>query len=288
MSKWTEKYTELITAVARNIGDMGIDWTLVGYELEETANAAESAFWRLDKAQGGQASIDARILKHRIRNTNYAKMLPDFPGMTIQDLKDRAAFLAGLGQKSRWVEDEAYRVGHLDIEVYNLDANFGTMLSWSILDDATEEIFSDWIKRDEAIDRKRRDKRLVQSLVDKMAEFDGFITYFGTGFDNPYIRTKALMWDIPFYHYGEKMHYDLFYTVKSKLSLHSKGLAAATEAVLGVTEKTRISNVVWLDANLGYQDALAEVVDHCERDVRDTRRLYYRLRDFVQINKKSF
>ena len=119
-SKWEVKRTLLVTAIARNVGEFGINWDAVAVEMEETPKACESAFWRLDNSERGQLGDDIRILKGRIKGTSYTKMLPDFPGYTLEDLKERATALAG-GVNNSWVEEE--RVAMFDLEFYNFDAD---------------------------------------------------------------------------------------------------------------------------------------------------------------------
>lgn len=282
-SKWEEKRTELITAVARNIGPFGISWGDVGKELEESPKACESAFWRLDQSEDGQASADARILKHRIRGTPYAKMLTDFPGMTIEDLKARAKVLAGVGD-NRWLD--GVRIGFLDIETSNLKATVGIMLSWS-LKLREGEVLNDWITRDEAIEREKQDQRIVQSLMDALDQVDMVVTYYGTGFDIPFIRSRALYWGIEdCLGHGDKHHLDLYYVARNKLKLHSNRLAVVTE-FLGIEGKTKLPPETWNQARLGYADAMEYVVEHNDEDVLILERVYDRLKDYKKITRKS-
>lgn len=283
MSKWTKKYTELVTAVARNIGPFGVQWEQVAEELEETPKAAESAWWRVDKENNGQASIDAKILKHRIKGTPYAQMLPHFPGMTIEDLKDRAKALAGQAD-NKWVD--GLRLGFLDIESSNLKANIGIMLSWSMkIKDG--DVIHDYITREEAIDRDKQDRRIVESLMQALKDVDMVVTYYGTGFDIPFIRTRALYWDIEnTLEYGDLLHYDLYYTARSKMKLHSNRLAVVTE-FLGIEGKSRIPPEIWSHARLGYADAIEYVVEHCDEDVIILEEAYNVLQRFKKMTRKS-
>lgn len=283
MSKWAEKYVALITAVARNVGPFGVAWDKVSDEMEETPKSCESAFWRLDNEKDGQASTDARILKHRIKGTPYAKMLPDFPGLTIEDLKNRAAALAGVGD-NRWVE--GLRIGFVDIETSDLKASIGIMLSWS-MKLRGGEVLHDWITREEAIDKTKQDKRIVQSLMDAIEQVDMLVGYYSTGFDIPFIRTRAMYWDIDdCLGHGDKLHLDLYYVVRGKMRLHSNRLAVVTE-FLGIEGKSRIPPAIWAEARLGYEDALAYVVDHCDEDVKILEDLYNEVERFKKVTRKS-
>lgn len=284
MAKWDKKYTLLVTAVARNVGPFGVKWNGVAEEMGETAKSCESAFWRVDKDNNGQASIDAKILKHRIKGTPYAKMLPDFPGYTVEDLKARVKVLAGT-EGNKWVD--GVRIGFLDIESSNLKATIGIMLSWSMKLQGGEVLF-DVITREEAIDKNKQDKRIVQSLMDAIDQnVDMLVTYYGTGFDVPFIRTRAMYWGIEdCLGYGDKIHLDLYYVVRNKMQLHSNRLAIATE-FLGIEGKTRLPPGTWNEARLGYKEALDYVVDHCNEDVIILEDLYNDLKKYKKITRKS-
>lgn len=284
-SKWAKKRTELVTAVARNLGPHGVNWEGVAKEMGETAKSCESAWWRLDKDDNGQATIDARLLKAKIRgNKTYAQLLPSFPGMTVDDLKNRMKVLSGMGDNG-WID--GLRIGHLDIESSDLKANIGIMLSWSIKVEGEDEVLHDWITREEAIDWDKRDKRIVGSLLDALDKIDLIFTYNGAVFDVPFIRTRALYWGYkdPLA-YGDLFHKDAYYTAKSKLSLYSKRLAVVTQ-FLDIDGKTSLPPEVWNRAQLGYEDAMEYVVDHCDEDVIILEELVEILKPYMKITRKS-
>jgi len=184
-----------------------------------------------------------------------------------------------------WWTMPGYKIGYLDIEVSNLKANFGIMLSWAIKD-KDGEIHYDVITQDEIFTGKQYDKRIVQSLVEKMSEYKILVTYYGTGFDIPYMRSKAMYWDIPFPGWRDIYHWDLYYHVKRNLQLHRRSLAVATE-YLGIEGKTPIKGKIWMDATFGYPDALEEVVFHNIEDVKITEQLHNRLTEYGNWTRRS-
>ena len=159
------------------------------------------------------------------------------------------------------------RKGFLDIETSNLKANFGIMLCWCIGDDEGN-IYEDYVTKEDVLSGNE-DKRIVQSCIDAMREFDRIIGHFSTYFDIPYLRTRALIHKIPFPEHGELMHTDVWKMAKSKLCLHSNRQDVISESMRGKTVKTRIDNKAWRKSMLGDEKAIAEVLDHCERDVED-------------------
>lgn len=283
-SKWEGRRTELVTAIARNIGEFGVQWQDVAKEMGETAKACESAFWRINSSEDGQLGIDVRILKHRIKGTPYPKMLPDFPGYTIDKLRNRAAALAGT-ENNAWVNDE--RVAFFDLEFHGFDANFGVLLSWAIKHQ-DGPLVHDVITRAEAIDYDKMDRRLCESFVEELKNVDLLVGFYSTKMDVPYIRSRCFWWDVPFPLFGEKKHHDMYYTAKRVLKLHRGSQDAAARFLLKAeAEKNHVDMEKWTRARLGEKEALEFVLDHNDRDVRDLEKLYKILTPYVKMTRKS-
>ncbi len=183
-----------------------------------------------------------------------------------------------------WYTFPGYKIGYIDIEVDNLKANFGNMLTWSIKEKGGE-VFTDQITKQEIFDEVY-DRRITQSIVDKMKEFKIIVSYYGKGFDLKYIRTKALKYGIPFPGFTpqlnsignytvrpEMYHFDLYFTVKRNIATHRKSLEVVTN-YFGIKGKTPIDHDVWLRAKYGHKDALAEVLRHNIADVEILEQLH--------------
>ena len=96
----------------------------------------------------------------------------------------------------------------------------------------------------------------------------------------PYMRAKALHYDLNFPGYGEIYHWDLFYTAKSKLRLSRKSLDNVCD-YLGIAGKTHLDKDIWRKAKYGDKQALDYVLTHCEEDVIILEELHNRL-DFTR------
>ncbi len=179
------------------------------------------------------------------------------------------------------------RVGFLDIESSNLTASFGVMICYCILDDQSDMIYKDQICKKELFDKTVRDRRVIESLCRDIRRFDTIITFYGTKFDVPFCRTRALVHGLDFPEFGEVRHKDVYYMVKSKLRLHSNRLEAACNAVFGHSAKTGLSPAIWVDAQCGDPEAIRYIVDHCEKDVEELKRLYYKLKNFAKPTDRS-
>ena len=168
---------------------------------------------------------------------------------------------------------EQERIGFFDIEASNLKANFGIILSWCILDDKTGKIYEDCVTKKDLPDIL--DEKVVRSCVETLKSFDKIVTFFGTRFDLPFIRTRAAYFGIPFPEYSQLRHKDAYYIIKSKFCLHSNRMENACRVLIGKTEKTPITPNYWIRALMGDKESLDYILEHNRGDVRDLQRLYH-------------
>ena len=174
------------------------------------------------------------------------------------------------------------KIGYLDIEATNLNANFGYMLSWYIKEEGKNLYDFAVIKKAEIFNYEF-DKRLVKELLVALKKYDVLYTHYGSDrrFDVPFIRTRAyahgLQDGLP--NYMEKFIMDTYPIAKNKLKLHSNRLGAIAEAV-GVTDvkKTALSSKQWFLAMAGHPGALKYIVDHNKKDVQLLERVHKKLR----------
>lgn len=177
------------------------------------------------------------------------------------------------------------RVGFLDIETSNLKANFGIVLCWCILAD-DDTLYQDWLTRKDVLSGNE-DKRVVSSCIDTLRTFDRVVGHYSTYFDIPFLRSRAIIHGLDFPKHGELFHTDVWRMAKTKLCLHSNRQDVIAESLQGKTIKTRISHPAWRQAMMGNEAAAAEVVRHCQCDVKDLKKNYYSLLPYCRILKSS-
>lgn len=177
------------------------------------------------------------------------------------------------------------RVAFLDIETSNLKANFGIVLCWCILDDEGE-LWEDWMTKED-VESGFEDKRVVQTCIDTMLEYDRVVGHYSTYFDIPFLRTRALIHGLDFPEQGRIYHTDTWKMARKSLCLHSNRQAVVAESLYGKTVKTRISHPDWRKAMMGDATSMAEVVDHCNKDVFDLKKNYNTLLPFVRPVRSS-
>jgi uncharacterized protein YprB with RNaseH-like and TPR domain len=170
--------------------------------------------------------------------------------------------------------------GYLDIETTNLKASYGIMLCWCIYDANGEKMYEDCITKSD-LQGETLDKRVVGSLVDTLRKFDRVYTYYGTKFDIPFARTRAVVHGLDFPLFQSVKHKDVYYIVRNKFCLHSNRLAVACEILLGETDKTRIDPGRWTQALMGNKEALDYILQHCRYDVQDLAKLHRKVEHYA-------
>lgn len=174
-----------------------------------------------------------------------------------------------------WWKDK--RIAFFDIETTNLDANWGFMLSWCLKYYKDPKIVSDVIVKKE-IDKYDFDKRITQSLLDALQDVDILVTYYGKRFDVPYVRTRALYFDLGFPVYTDMYHWDIYDKIKRRFKFSRNSLAIATE-FFGIKGKTPIPPEAWMKARHGDAKSLGYVLEHNRADVDILERLYDKIKD---------
>jgi uncharacterized protein YprB with RNaseH-like and TPR domain len=194
---------------------------------------------------------------------------------------------SGLGHFNCYLRSQPAeeKLGFLDIETSNLHATFGIMLAFSIKERGSDKIYSRVITANEL--RTCLDKKVVAQCVKDMQLFDKVVTFYGTKFDIPFIRTRALALGLEFPEFGQLFHKDMYYVARNKLRLHSNRLDAVCHALFGETTKTRIEAKFWIQALMGKKEALDYILEHNKQDVIELERVYDTLINFNGVSNTS-
>ena len=177
------------------------------------------------------------------------------------------------------------KIGIFDIETTGLKANWSHMLSWCMKEHDRNIIHHDLVTRKEA--RDKNDKRIIKSAVEEIKKYDRIITYFGTRFDIPYTRSRALCQGLEFPAYRDLYHTDLYYIARAKFAIHSNRLGAICE-FFGIEAKNHpMTPALWKHAGAGNRTALDVILTHCKEDVESTDEIFNLLLDHMLIGKRS-
>ena len=232
---------------------------------------------------------DELLIALRRSNTPYLEKVkiweaqPIFPNRTSDALRNRMNYLRNQDKLVEF-EKEA-NLGVLDIETSNLKADVGWMISWAIYYPKEDRTVYDIIKK-RHITNYTTDKQICKSLLKELKNVDILYTYYGTGFDLPYARTRCLMQGFEFPEYGEARHVDVYYKVRGKMKTHRKSLKAISEA-LGIEGKTPVPISVWRLAMLGHPESLEYVLEHNLADVKVTWEVFQKLAKYAKLSYKS-
>lgn len=177
------------------------------------------------------------------------------------------------------------KVGIFDIETTGLKANWSHVLCWCMKEQGTDIIHQDLITSKHA--RDKNDNSLIKSAVEEIKKYDRIVTWYGTRFDLPYVRSRAIFYDIDFPSYQELYHTDLYYLARSKLALHSNRLGAVCQ-FFGIEAKNHpMTPQLWAKAGAGDKEALDTVLEHCQEDVISTDKCYDLLLKYSATIKRS-
>lgn len=95
--------------------------------------------------------------------------------------------------KEPWYTHPSYSVGYFDIETSDFKANTGYLISYALKEKGKEKVLYNEITQKEIIS-KEFDKRLVRECLRDLEKVNILVTYYGTGFDLPFLRTRAQYW----------------------------------------------------------------------------------------------
>ena len=177
------------------------------------------------------------------------------------------------------------KVAVLDIETSSLKSDFGIIICAVIHTLGTDEKYKVC-----AIDLSNKDllseeKALLEVLNTELESYDGIVTYFGSRFDVPFIRTRSL------YHglqpLSKKRSLDLYFTVKRTTNPTSRRLERIND-ILRISEpdaspdKTRLGMSEWNGVVFNRDSKMLDyIIEHCIADVKILENAVWRFKDFL-------
>jgi len=226
---------------------------------------------------------DAALVNGQKAGISYLKLGRQLD-RTTDSIRNRA-FAMGLSRPSGVPWYDELRLASLDIETVNFHADAGNMLCWALKPMGKPELY-DCVTKEEQVSCKF-DRRIVASLIEALKDVDVVISYYGTGFDGPYFKTRALMLGMTPPLAGDLYHFDCYYAVRGRLKLHRSSLDSAC-AAFGIRGKSHLDLAVWNKARVGEKTALAYVLEHNRQDVRILERLFKKIAPLQRWQRKPF
>lgn len=161
-----------------------------------------------------------------------------------------------------------------DIEASNLAASIGEMICVCVRPLGGPTVtFSDFTD----------DKNFVDALGRELEKYDYIIGFYSSRYDLKFINTRLMIHGFePIRHLR---HIDLYDVAKSALKLHSNRLGVVAETLVGDSLKTRVLGPEWMDALRRHDEkAMAYIIDHCQRDVKETEAVFHALKGFINVS----
>lgn len=180
------------------------------------------------------------------------------------------------------------RVGILDIEPHNLNADYGVCVCYTIKEYGKSVFYQDAINIQD-IKKGWEDKRVLLNLVKDLRKFDRIIGFYITDrkFDLPYLRSRALKYNIDFPAYGELWVTDLHTTVKNKLKFRRNSLRVVCDHFNIPSKSIYTTPEMALARIRGDKKAIKQSLDHAKEDVISTEKLYDILHSYMRLTKTS-
>jgi uncharacterized protein YprB with RNaseH-like and TPR domain len=204
--------------------------------------------------------------KHKHRYTEH-------PTCFLEEYKDRLATME--------------RVGFLDIEATNLNADFGYILCYSLKELNGALVHCSVTPRD--IRSYKFDKRVMGQFLKDIQPFDRLVGYYSKDYryDIPMLRSRSLFWDLNFPEWKDYLFTDVYDLAKGKLKLHRTRLETVCDFFGIPSKEHRLNPEVWQRAQAGSKRALDYIQIHCDEDVLSLEAVYKRLNTFGRQSKLS-
>jgi uncharacterized protein YprB with RNaseH-like and TPR domain len=178
-----------------------------------------------------------------------------------------------------WMAEQTGQLAFWDIEATQLNADLGSVLCASV---------KPYGKKPYTFKIKAvgNDVKVVRDLAEALEEYHCWCTYYGKGFDVPFVNTRLLKWGYP--PVSPRHHIDLFFTLKSNTKMSSKGLGRFA-SLLGAEDQQKlgVSQNVWSEMAFRVDKHMPTMVQRCESDCEVLEALYDKTKHIIKEIKRG-
>jgi len=164
------------------------------------------------------------------------------------------------------------RFAAMDIECTSLDASYGRLICVCF------KFFDEDEVRSRSIRWVRQEPALLDWVVQQYSQVGVLVTHNGRAFDFAYINARLMQHGMP--PLEPIKHVDLLYQAK-KLRTRGSSLDATAKDLKFKYQKYEVPAWRWVLAAEGDKESIAEIVKHCEQDVRMTQEEFERLEPLI-------
>jgi uncharacterized protein YprB with RNaseH-like and TPR domain len=177
-------------------------------------------------------------------------------------------------------------VAYVDIETNSKKADDGMIIAIGLLTDGEPEVrFAGSLEEE---------KKILEWLKNKLNNCDLVVTWYGSGFDIPFICTRALVHNVDLSILNEIQMLDLCQWSRAKLLLSSYSLESVAK-FLGISggrgfKEFRGTDILALFklVERGDYEARKLIVEHCKEDITVLKLVHERLKPLIEHSGRGW
>lgn len=128
------------------------------------------------------------------------------------------------------------------------------------------------------------DKKLVREAKERLEQADCWVTYYGKGYDIPFLNTRLLKWGyLPI---DKRPHIDMYFSLKANLLTARKSQAHLLEWLETPEQKLTVGASLWNDILHNFAPAMKTMIQRCESDAKGLEQLYRKTRHILREIKR--
>lgn len=173
--------------------------------------------------------------------------------------------------------ERANTLAFVDIEATGLRADYSSALVISIKPYQSDPFSF-------VVAQPGNDQKIVRQAKEALEYFDCWVTFYGKGFDIPFLNTRLLRWKTrPI---DKRHHVDLFFSLKANVLTARKSQAHFLRFLETPEQKMDMSPDEWNKVIADPKKQLKKMVARCESDVTGLQGLYERTKHIIRDIKR--
>lgn len=169
----------------------------------------------------------------------------------------------------------------LDIETAGRKADGGQITAIGIMKDGKKEV--------KFVDDVKNEKDVLIWFKKELKGGDMIVSWFGSGFDLPYILSRAIINDVDLHELLEIQSLDLCKFCQNNLSLTKYSLVEVAKS-FDVPKNSETSGkdmlMLYIKAVCGDEKAKKTIVEHCLDDLESLRKIFDKLEPYLSLTTK--
>jgi uncharacterized protein YprB with RNaseH-like and TPR domain len=166
----------------------------------------------------------------------------------------------------------------LDIETTSTKGDTGQITAIGIIKNGETEV--------KFAEKPENEKEVLEWFKKELTNCDVVATWFGSGFDIPYILSRAVINDIDLHELLQIPSLDLCRFCQKYFSLAKYSLAEVAKS-LGIQKNTEINwkdmLTLYIKATNGDKKAKEIIMEHCKDDLNALEKIYEKLEPYISL-----